>query len=290
MDRKLANNLMVGIVVSAGFAAFTFFLFNLGGGSGLFTRQYRLFARFHQVKGLHAGSEVSLAGLRIGSVKTVEIAPDDPTSFVVAMDINSEHKDRVRKDTIARLQTQGLLGDKYVELTLGSVTEKALEPNETIASDEPEDFFSKGGSIVGDIKRYFDKGGDVEKLLQNLTKLSGNLVLITNDVRREKGLLNELVYGKSGPELAGATKNLHGILRKINEGEGSLGGLVNDPSVYEDLKALMGGAKRSSILRYFLKGWVDDGAANAPKAQSPAPRKSEGGDSAAPSSSGVSRR
>lgn len=287
MDRKLANNLMVGLVVAAGFAAFTFFLFNLGGGSGLFTRQYVLFTRFHQVKGLHAGSEVSLAGLRIGSVRSVDIAKDDASSFVVTMDIQTEHKDRIRKDTIARLQTQGLLGDKYIELSLGSVAERALEPKETIASDEPEDFFSKGGSIVGDIKRYFNKGGDVEKLLQNLTKLSHNLVLITNDVRHEKGLLNELVYGKSGPELAGATKSLHGILKKIDDGDGSLGGLVNDPSVYEDLKALMGGAKRSSILRYFLKGWVDDGAE---KAKAAAPKKSDSGSAETPSSAGVSRR
>lgn len=288
MDRKLANNLMVGIVVSAGFAAFTFFLFNLGGGSGLFTRQYKLYTRFHQVKGLHAGSEVSLAGLRIGAVKSVDIAQDDPSSFVVTMDIAAEHKERVRRDTVAQLQTQGLLGDKYVELSLGSVAEKALDDGDTIASSEPEDFFSKGGTIVGDIKRYFDKGGDVEKLLQNLTKLSGNLVVITNDVRREKGLLNELIYGKSGPELAGATKSLHGILKKINEGEGSLGGLVNDPSVYEDMKALMGGAKRSSILRYFLKGWVDDGSKNAPKAESP--KKQDSGSNEPPSSAGVSRR
>jgi len=289
MDRKLANNLMVGIVVSAGFATFTFFLFNLGGGSGLFTKQYRLYARFHQVKGLHAGSEVSLAGLRIGSVKTVTVAPDDVQVFMVTMDIEKEHKERIRKDTIARLQTQGLLGDKYVELTLGTAGEKVLESEDTIASDEPEDFFSKGGSIVADIKRYFDKGGDVEKLLGNLTKLSNNLVLITNDVRREKGMLNELVYGKSGPELAAATKNLNGILKKINDGEGSLGGLVNDPSVYEDMKALMGGAKRSAILRYFLKDFVDDGAANSPKAEKPAPKKSDSGSNTSPSSD-VTRR
>jgi phospholipid/cholesterol/gamma-HCH transport system substrate-binding protein len=286
MDRKIANNLMVGIVVAAGVAAFTFLLFNLGGGSGLFSRQYTLYTRFRQVKGLHGGSEVSLAGLRIGNVRAIDIAKDDPSSFVVTMGIYWEFRDRVRRDTVARLQTQGLLGDKYIELSLGSVAEKALEAGDTVASEEPEDFFSKGGSIVGDLKRYFDKGGDVEKLLQNLTKLSHNLVLLTNDVRREKGILNELIYGNSGPELAAATKSLSGILRKINEGHGSLGGLVNDPSVYEDLKALMGGAKRSAILRYFLKGWVDDGAATAPKADRQAPKRNDDGNG----NSGVSRR
>lgn len=264
MDRKLGNNVIVGALVVAGICAFVFILFNIGGGGGLFSRNYSLYSRFKHVKGLHFGSEVSLAGLRIGTVKDISIAKDNPKELLVELHIDATHRDRIRGDSVATIRTQGVLGDKYIEVALGSPDFPVLPPGSTLATREDEDFFAKGGSLVSEVKRQFEKGGDVDKVLANLAVLSQNLVVLTTDIRRERGLLHEMVYGKSGAELSAAARELHLILAKIQQGEGTIGGLVNDPTVYEDLKSLLGGAKRSSILRYFLRSFSEDGQ---PKAQ-----------------------
>jgi phospholipid/cholesterol/gamma-HCH transport system substrate-binding protein len=114
------------------------------------------------------------------------------------------------------------------------------------------------------VKRHFNKGGDFEALIHNLNLLSVNLVSITNDIKQQKGMLHEMIYGTSGVKLSAATDNLKEILRKVNEGEGSLGALINDPTVYEDVKSLLGGAKRSNILKYFMRSFIDSGANATP--------------------------
>ncbi len=54
--------------------------------------------------------------------------------------------------------------------------------------------------------------------------------------------------------------HLEEITRKINSGQGTLGAIINDPTVFEDLKSMMGGAKRSSVLKYFMQKFIQSGS------------------------------
>lgn len=259
MDKKIANNVVLGVFVLIGFGAFIFLIFNLGGGSGVFSRNVALFGRFNQVKGLHYGSEVSLAGLRIGTVKDIKIAKDDTKELIVELSIASRHFDQIRTDSVARIATQGLLGDKYVEITIGSPAQPIVKPDSFIPTSEIEDFFTKGGGLVSDIDKQFQKGGSVDLLLQNMNKVANNLAVITHEAAHGKGLLHEVTKGESGKRVEASTAHLESILGKVDRGEGTLGALVNDPSVFEDLKTVMGGAKRSTVLQYFMKTFMEDG-------------------------------
>lgn len=260
MDKKIANNIFVGMMVTVGFLVFMFILFNIGGGGGLFSSHYRLFGRFKEVKGLHAGSEVSLSGLRAGVVKQITISADATKELIVELSILKQFRDRIRQDSVASIKTQGVLGDKYIEISIGSPDSKELAQGEFMTTAEPEDLFSKGGDLVEGVKRYFDKGGDMESLLKNLNTVAANLAALTTDLRKGKGLYYELVNGTSGAKVSQATGSLAGILRKVEAGEGTLGALINDPTVYEDLKAMLGGAKRSNILKYFMRSFIESGS------------------------------
>jgi len=259
MDKKVANNLIVGIIVAVGFIAFVFILFNIGGGMGILTSQYALFGKFKDVKGVHTGSEISLAGLRIGVVKTITVSKDDSKELIVELNITKQMKERIRKDSRAIIRTQGVLGDKYVEITIGSNGEPVLESGSFIETEEPEDLFTKGGSLVQDISKQFNEGGELKEVLKNLNTLVKNLNTITSDVKTHKGLLNAMVYGSAGPKLDASMASLESIMKKVEKGEGTLGSLVNDPTVYEDLKSLLGGAKRSNVLKYFMRSFIEDG-------------------------------
>ena len=96
--------------------------------------------------------------------------------------------------------------------------------------------------------------------------MAEHLTIITGQLESTKtGLWSELVRGNSGTHLSSASDHLSSILRKIDSGEGSLGALINDPSVYEDLKSMMGGAKRSAILKYFMRSFIESGKDGSPE-------------------------
>lgn len=276
MDKKIANNMLVGIFVALGFGVFTFLVFNMGGGGGVFSSTYTLYARFPEVKGLHPGSEISLSGLRIGVVKDITVSADGTKDLIIELSLAKKMKPQIRQDSNAMIRTQGVLGDKYIEVSIGSPNSPEQEAGTFIRAGQEADLFSKSGNLVEGISKQFKDGGNVDVLLANLTRLSENLASISTDIRKNKGILNELIYGKSGESLNRTMAHLEGILRKIDSGEGTLGSLINDPTVYEDLRSMMGGAKRSSILKYFMREFIEDGgsaaAEQAPKA-APNPKK-----------------
>ncbi len=250
MDKKIANNIIVGIMVIVGLVAFVAVLFTIGGG-GLLKSQYRIFGTFRQVKGLHMGSEVALAGLRIGVIQNISIGGDKKQDLIVEMSISRSVEQYIRKDSIAQIRTQGVLGDKYVEISFGSDSSPVLKHGDTIATDEPEDLLSQGGKLMGGISKKFSDGGDFDSLMHNLNVLSKNLATMSNDLKQEK----------SSEKLGKAISHLEGILGKVDRGEGTLGGLISDPTIYEDIKSITGGAKRSTILQYFMKQFREDGKA-----------------------------
>ena len=265
MDKKVANNVIVGVFISLGLIAFVFLLFNIGGGSSLFSSQIKLIGRFPQVKGLHQGSEVSLSGLRIGVVRDIRISADGTKDLIVELAISKKYANSLRKNSTAIIKTQGVLGDKYVEISIGSEDSPLLKSGDAISSGEQSDFITKSGNLVSDVSKYFDKEGEITVLLHNLNKLSSNLIEMTSEAKTKNGLLHELIYGASGAQFSKSTTSLSSILQKIDQGEGTIGALINDPSVYEDLKSMMGGAKRSTVLKYFMKQFIDSGDKEAEK-------------------------
>lgn len=259
MDRRIANNFTVGLFVLIGFVGFVFILFNVGDGKGFFSSQYSLYGKFRDVKGLHSGSEISLSGLRVGVIKQITVAKDDSKELIVELSIDKNMQQKIRQDSKATIQTQGVLGDKYVEISIGTPSAEALKHGDTINTDTAEDLFSKSGQLMEGISRHFDKGGDIESLVKNLNQVAKNLVVLTSQVQREQGLLNAMIYGNAGAKLTKSVDHLEAILKKVDNGEGTLGAIINDPTLYEDVKYLLGGAKRSSILKYFMRSFIEEG-------------------------------
>ncbi len=259
MDKKIANNLIVGIFVMVGFGGFLYVLFNISGGRGIFSNDYPIYAKFHHVKGLNYGSEVSLVGLRIGTVRKILVSDTPEKELITELAISREMMDRIKEDSVATIKTSGVLGDKYIELSIGSPSAPVLKAGSYIRAEEPADIVSKTGDLMGGLSEYFKKGGDLELLLKNLNQVALNLSTITAEMREGKGLLAELSHGESGHKFSKATGHLEDILRKINNGDGTIGALINDPTVYEDLKSMLAGAKRSSVLKYFMRSFIEDG-------------------------------
>jgi phospholipid/cholesterol/gamma-HCH transport system substrate-binding protein len=203
-------------------------VFLVGDRSAMFHSNYRLNAQFVNVVGLEEGAPVRVGGIRKGMV-THLILPRKPDGNVtVAMDLEQATREVVKKDSIASIQSDGLLGDKYVEITFGSAEAGNLANGDTIASETPIEI----SSLIAKTDKILDSAGVA---VENVKNLSGNF---------------------------------NSISAKINQGRGTVGALVNDKTLYtqataasaalsEDAEAL----KHNFLLRGFFKnrGFQDSG-------------------------------
>src|SRR5277367_1397786 len=107
-----------------------------------------------------------MGGLDIGTVKSVGNGPDlSDTRIFVKMSIIAKEADRIRADTVARVVNKGLLGDKMVELSVGTPTQASLTPGSLIPSEEPADIFAAVNRVAAAAQSAIER---LEPLAQSL--------------------------------------------------------------------------------------------------------------------------
>src|ERR1700676_2223170 len=95
-------------------------IFFIGGKQYLFSSTYRLNTKFGSVVGLDSGADVRVGGVHSGSVRSVTL-PSKPTDKItVWMDLNRSTQNIVKQDSVATIETEGLLGNEYVAISFGS--------------------------------------------------------------------------------------------------------------------------------------------------------------------------
>lgn len=129
---KFNIQLVTGIFVALGIAAFTYAAVNIGGVSFREQPSYTLKARFTSISGLRTGAVVEAAGVRIGTVSNIEF---DPETYEAVVSLRINQNVPVQEDAIAAIRTQGIIGEKYVKLTPGGFDE-LLEDGEEILETE----------------------------------------------------------------------------------------------------------------------------------------------------------
>jgi phospholipid/cholesterol/gamma-HCH transport system substrate-binding protein len=262
MKPSTSTEIKVGIFVVVILFLFGAAVFTIGSHQKYFQRQYTLWASFSNISGLIVGAPVRLAGLTVGRVNTIRFPEDTGAKTItVELKINKAVQKRIRDDSIASIQTMGLLGDKYVEVSLGSPDHAVLQDEARIDSVDPIDLLAYAAKI--------------EETIDAVNTILIDVKAISGQIRGGKGLLHALLYDPAGGELvnnlavasgsaedlmtdlSSAVKSVDHIVKKVERGEGTLGGIINDPTVYEDLKVVLGGAKRSktikALIRYSIK-------------------------------------
>jgi phospholipid/cholesterol/gamma-HCH transport system substrate-binding protein len=245
---ELGRKLRVGTFILVALTAFLGMIYALGAKSRLFEAKYTIHAEFTEVGGLAEGATVRLAGVQIGRVSEVNL-PGEPGGKVrVDLAIAERFADRVRKDSIARIETQGLLGDKIVEITVGSRAAPATQPGDTIVSRDPADIgqvVSQGAQTVKDVAavaatlRETAEGLQQSRLLEdagvtmaNARKLTDQIARIVDQVERGKGWANALIYQEPVAlrRLDGLIATTQALLDRVERGEGAVGVLTSDRS------------------------------------------------------------
>ncbi len=347
-----------GVFVALALALLAVVVVLIGKANQVFDRQVSYHMYFENVEGLKTDSPVWVGGLEVGRVSAIGFLSDVEDRRVdVKVDLAKRYANRIRTDSIARISGRGVLGDKAIDISMGSSKAEPIPPGGEIpsgSSGELATLLKHGGevlenavAITKDLRRtvsaysdpalkddvaatlasfrsifgrvekgpgavhalIYDKqtSEDVRTLVARLSSVANRVDHAVNEVdalleaartgpgalhalfydpqggkavdelgqaaaelgtlihdarTSPDGAIHQLVYGDARhlfANLGGMAEDLKAITGTIRSGEGTLGALVNDPSVYDDLRTILGNLKRNRILRELVRWTVSNG-------------------------------
>ncbi len=267
MRRKIDTEIKAGIFVFLGLIVVLATILLMGGGESLLQKNVKLYVVVPDATGVAKGAVVRSGGLKVGRVGEIQFS-ENYQDIKITMLIADKYQQRIKKDSFVKFQTQGVLGDKFLEIAGGDPTAPAAEDGAVLVAEDAKDLskvLADGTSAVQLLKENLANlkvvtsslaKGNVDKIFRDLAETTANLKLVTR----------QLKDGTSVAELNKSLRNIRLVTDKMKNGEGTLGALFNDSSLYEDLKNLIGGANRNNVLKFFVRQAVkssDDAAAQA---------------------------
>jgi phospholipid/cholesterol/gamma-HCH transport system substrate-binding protein len=222
----------VGLLIVIAIGVLIFLILNASGDISPFSKKVHLRARFSSADGVRRGSEVRLAGVRIGKVDDVRLLPpsENPREKVeAAFSIDSEidgrpATDLIRNDSTALLASPSILGaEKIINVTPGTAIAEHVKDGDLLPPGE------EGGTV----QALTTSGND---LMQQLNKLSAQFTDIAGKVNQGQGSIGRFVNDEAFYNNLNSTiRDLNDVVRQIQSGRGSAGMFVNDPALYNNL-------------------------------------------------------
>jgi len=167
-------------------------IFIIGSKKYLFRSTYELQTKFASVAGLDAGADVEVGGVHSGTVRSIELPHKSGELVTVVMELNKSTQDIIRQDSVASIQTEGLLGNQYVALSFGSQDKPEVRSGDTIPSIPPLEM----AALLDEANGLLGQG---KTAMVNINKVA---------------------------------EHLNSVSAKIDSGQGTVGALVNDKALY----------------------------------------------------------
>jgi phospholipid/cholesterol/gamma-HCH transport system substrate-binding protein len=224
----------IGVFVLGGLALFAVGLFMIGDRQMAFATKFTVYTEFKKITGLQPGGIVRVSGAKAGSITQI-LPPATPNEkFRVKLELTEDLHQLVRTDSLATIETEGLVGGSYLGVGMGSDAAKPVEPNATIAGREPFEITDLMVQMSDAIKKVNDTidamKGDVERAVVGVADTVGNANALLTAVKADLKLM-----AASGAKMTGDAAE---IAEGIRSGKGSLGKLVNDDELYNRVTAI----------------------------------------------------
>jgi phospholipid/cholesterol/gamma-HCH transport system substrate-binding protein len=218
-----------GAFVVVGALLFTVVLFMIGERRNLFAQRFTVYTEYATLGQLQTGAIVRVSGLDAGEVTELQV-PDSPSQkFRVKMLVREDLHHLVRTDSVATTQTEGLVGAVFVNIGGGTDQAAIVRDGGTIPSREPfliSDLLQQASDTVGLINQTVtDLRGDLETAVKQIALTSQDAHALVEDIRPDLTAI-----ARNGAKISADTQN---IVATINSGQGTLGKLINDDSLYQ---------------------------------------------------------
>jgi phospholipid/cholesterol/gamma-HCH transport system substrate-binding protein len=186
----------LGAFIVATLAVLAAGVFIIGSKEYLFSSTYNLKAQFENVAGLADGADVQVGGVHSGTVTGIELPKKPGEKVTVIMELSKSTHAIIKQDSVASIETEGMLGNQYIAISFGSAGQAEVKDGETIQSVPPLEF----GQLLAKANSILDSS--------------------------QQAILNTTL----------ATAHLNSVSAKIDSGQGTVGALVNDRQVYDNLE------------------------------------------------------
>jgi phospholipid/cholesterol/gamma-HCH transport system substrate-binding protein len=171
-------------------------VFIIGSKEYLFSSTYQLKALFDNVAGLNTGADVRVGGVHSGTVQSISLPHNTGEKVTVLMDLDNSTHEIIKQDSVASIETEGVLGSQFVAISFGSAGQVEVKNGATIQSEPPLEM------------------SDLLKKTRGI--LDSSQLAVQNTVQ--------------------ATAHLNEVSAKIDSGQGTVGSLVNDKQLYSNLQ------------------------------------------------------
>src|SRR5215471_20136155 len=177
----MSRSLRLGIFIVATLLMLAVGTFLIGERQFLFARTYRLNTTFKTVAGLVEGAEVRVGGLHKGIVKRITLPSGPDGGVAVLMKLERSTAEVVRTDSVASIETEGLLGAKYVAISFGSDDAPEVTDGAGIRGDDPvdiPDLMKTAGAVLTNVQ---DGSASIKEIAAKVNAGQGTLGAPVND-------------------------------------------------------------------------------------------------------------
>jgi phospholipid/cholesterol/gamma-HCH transport system substrate-binding protein len=277
MKKNISSKIRLGIFISLGIAVFIVAIYFIGDKQQLFRSTFRVSGVFKDVGGLQAGNNVRLSGINVGTIDNVSIISDTSVRVVIVIDESTRRF--IKKDAIASIGSEGLMGNKALIISPGTGGKKIIEDNDIIATTQPTDIDEILKSLKTTIDNTSSVTGDLAKIAANIESGKGTIGRLMMDKEWRQNFETTIINLKEGSDgfrvlmdkanemdkilisLESTIENtnkimndLSGITGSIQSGEGIIGRLFMDQSMGQNFDSLMVNLKEGSAeLKIFLE-------------------------------------
>jgi phospholipid/cholesterol/gamma-HCH transport system substrate-binding protein len=186
----------LGAFIVATLAVLAIGVFIIGSKQYLFSSTYQLNAQFDNVAGLSEGADVQVGGVHSGTVHSIELPHKPGEKVTVLMDLNKSTREIIKHDSMASIETEGLLGNQFMAISFGSAGQPEVKDGELIKSLPP--------------------------------------LQMSDLLKKTSGILDSSQAAINNTTLA--TAHLNSVSAKIDAGQGTVGKLINDKTLYNNLQ------------------------------------------------------
>jgi len=231
----------VGAFVIIGVLLFGVGLFLIGDRRMLFDRSIEIYAEFANIAGLEEGAKVRVGGMDAGEVASIHVPANPSARFRVKLRVREDLHQLLRVDSVATIQTDGLVGNKFIQIEPGTDQAQVVPALGTIQSREAFD-------LAAMLERMSDTVDLIRTTIVDLKSgLDTALVSVTDTANDAQDLMNDI--GSEAREIMASTqkvtRNLNVIVAGVREGKGTVGKLVTDDSLYDTVKKISADAAQA---------------------------------------------
>lgn len=264
------GELKVGLLITAAIAILIWASFS-GGGTSIFDTKVSYHAYLSNVNGLVTGAPVWISGVEVGNVTGIKFVNlDSARQIQISLKVKKAVTNMITSDAAIKLGTIGFLGDKYIEIVPGTLSNPRIEPGSfvrTVSAGDMSAMLSEGEKVMikardltdnmteltGKMRRGEGTAGQLftnDTLYQEMTKMVSAMTVLIEELQKSQKQITS--------SIGNVSRNLDTITAQVNSNRGTMGKLIADPGLYNNLHSSAG--RIDSILARVERGEGSAGA------------------------------